>query len=480
MRYKFKHKPYDHQRIALVKSWNKPDFALFMDMGTGKSKVLIDNCGILYDRGEIEAALIIAPKGVYRNWERSEIPKHLPDHIERKVVAWSPEKTKKKQTELDTLFLQDEELKILLMNVEAFSTKRGVEFAEKFLMSWTTLLAVDESTTIKNHKAKRTKSLIKLGNLATYKRVLTGSPVTRSPMDLFSQCFFLNEEILQQNSFWAYQNRYAKMIRSNSGTHSFNQIVGFQNLDEISRLIEPYSYRVKKEECLDLPDKVYQRRTVELTNEQKVIYNQLVTMALAILAEEGGTISTTTVLTQILRLQQGVSGHCKMDDGRIIDVPSNKMPELLQIVGEINGKAIIWANFTDDIEKIHKKLSEIYGLESCATFYGGTKAENRQDIVEAFQDPLNPLRFFIGQPRTGGYGLTLTEAKTVIYYSNGYDLEIRLQSEDRAHRIGQTNKVTYIDIIAENTVDDKILKALRAKIDIASIVLAEGYTTWLI
>ena len=164
----------------------------------------------------------------------------------------------------------------------------------------------------------------------------------------------------------------------------------------------------------------------------------------------------------------------------MVEVPTNKLNELMSALQEIDGKVIIWGNFTHDLELIQKALAKEYGEDSAELFYGATPADDRQLIVERFQDPANPLRFFVGQPRTGGYGLTLTEAKTVIYYSNGYDLEVRLQSEDRAHRIGQTNKVTYIDIIAEKTVDEKVIRALRDKIDISSRVLAEGYKEWII
>ena len=478
MRYAFKLPPYKHQMDALEKSWNLPYFALFMDMGTGKSKVLIDTSAMLYDNGEIRGAVIVAPKGVYRNWLRKEIPEHLPDHIPRKVVAWSPEQTKKKTLELEELFTTDEEFKVLLMNVEAFSTKRGSEFAKRFLQTWPSMLAVDESTTIKNRGAQRTKTLMALAKKAPYRRILTGSPITKSPLDLFSQCDFLQTNSLGQTSFWAYQTRYTKMVRRTMGAHSFNQIVGYQNLNELNGIIEPFSFRVRKEDCLDLPDKVYTRRNVELTEEQEVAYQMMKVAAMAIIQDS--TVSATTVLTQILRLQQVCSGFVNMDDGTVKHLPTNKMPELLAAIEEIDGKAIIWANFTHDILAIERELAKVYGENSVATFYGGTEDKERQLIVERFQDKENPLRFFIGQPRTGGYGLTLTEAKTVIYYSNGYDLEVRLQSEDRAHRIGQTNKVTYIDIIAENTVDEKILTALRGKIDIATTILAEDYKRWLI
>ena len=479
MRYKFKHKPYEHQLIALEKSWDKPYYGFFMDMGTGKSKVLIDNIAMLYDKGEIDSALIIAPKGVYRNWERKEIPAHLPEHIKANIVVWSPEKTKKKLKELKTLSEVTDDLTIFLMNVEALSSKRGVEVADKFLFSHRAMFAVDESTTIKSRSANRTKSIIKLGKHAPYRRILTGSPVTKSPLDLYTQCEFLENEILGHSSFWTFQNRYAKMIRKTMGAHSFNHIVGYQNLEELNGLIEKFSYRVRKEECLDLPDKVYTKRSVELTPDQRKLYDQMKRNAIAVIEGEG-IVSAPTVLTQLLRLQQVCSGFVKLEDGRVITCPSNKLNELMSLLDETDGKVIIWGNFTHDIISIGEALSKQYGPQSVELFYGATPAQERQLIVERFQDPNHPLRFFVGQPRTGGYGLTLTEAKTVIYYSNGYDLEVRLQSEDRAHRIGQTNKVTYIDIVAEQTSDEKIIRALRSKIDISTRVLAEGYREWII
>ncbi len=202
------------------------------------------------------------------------------------------------------------------------------------------------------------------------------------------------------------------------------------------------------------------------------------TFALALLEE--GSVTTDTILTQLLRLQQVCSGHVKMDDGVMKTFNSAKLPELMSVLEEVDGKVIIWANFTHDIKTIEQEISKVYGAETVATYYGETESDDRQSIVNRFQDPDNPLKYFIGQPRTGGYGLTLTEAKTVVYYSNNFDLEIRLQSEDRAHRIGQTSKVTYIDIVADKTVDERILKALRNKINIASQVLAEDFREWIV
>ena len=192
MNYRFKTKPYAHQLKALEMSWNKEVFAYFMEMGTGKSKVLLDNIAMLYDKGKINGALIVAPKGVYKNWLESEIPEHLVKHIQKKAVLWQALINKKQQSKLDTLFKSEVDLHILIMNVEAFSTKKGLDFAAKFLSCHDALVAIDESTTIKNPSAQRTKNILRLSKLSKYRRILTGSPVTKSPLDLYTQCFFLD------------------------------------------------------------------------------------------------------------------------------------------------------------------------------------------------------------------------------------------------------------------------------------------------
>lgn len=477
-RYKFKLTPFKHQYDALEKSWKQGEFALFAEMGTGKSKILIDTTAVLYDKGSIQGLLVIAPKGVYKNWERIELPKHLPDHIVHDVIVWSPSQTKKQEERLKLALADDDNLKVVVMNIEAFSTSRGTQFAMDFLRKKAALMAVDESTTIKNGKAKRTKNCIRAGMLAKYKRIMTGSPITKSPMDLYTQCEFLDPYLLGFSSFYSFQARYARMIKRNVGTHSFNQVVGYQNLSELTDKLDRFSFRILKKDCLDLPDKIYMRRNVELTDEQAMLYYRMKKMAVAEL--DGKQATAQNVLTQIIRLQQICSGYFKADDGTVTEMHSNKFDELEEVLYEIDGKVIIWANYVYDLNMIKKKLSALYGPESCRVYYGETSAEDRQQMVIDFQNPDHPLRFFIGQPRTGGYGLTLTEASTVIYFSNNYDLEVRLQSEDRAHRIGQKNNVTYIDIVTEGTVDEKILVALRNKINIATQVLNEGYKEWLI
>ncbi len=476
MNYRFKTKPYAHQLTALEKSWNKETYAYFMEMGTGKTKVLIDNLAMLYDKGKVDGALIIAPKGVIGTWYKQEIPNHLPDHIENVSVMWQSLITKKQKNNLDALFKLEEKLHILIMNVEALSTSKGTEFAARFLNSHKTLMAIDESTTIKNSSAKRTKNILALSKYAKYRRIMTGSPVTKNPLDLYSQCEFLSPWLLNFQSFYAFRNRYAEMKTIHARGRSIQVVHKFQNIGELSDKLKGFSYRVLKEDCLDLPDKIYIKRNIALTSEQLKLYQQMKTMALAVL--NGKQVTSVTVLTQLMRLHQITCGHFTADDGSTQLVKSNRITELMDVLEEVEGKAIIWANYQHDITNIIKAIVEEYGEESIVDYYGLTAQEDRQENIQQFQN--NPkCRFLIGTPQTGGYGITLTAANTVIYYSNGYDLEKRLQSEDRAHRIGQKKSVTYVDLICENTVDEKIVKALRNKINIASEVLGEELRDWI-
>ena len=426
--YQYETTPYDHQRVALEDSWSAEYYALFMEMGTGKTKVAIDTMAILYEEEKLKAVLIIAPKGVYDNWVKGEIPIHLPKRIPRQLCRWIPSKTKKFEEELmDFIVKKDPILKIFVMNVEAFSTPRGTEAATAFLyQNPANMVVVDESTTIKNRKAARTKNIMSLQRHSKYRRILTGSPITKSPMDLFSQCGFLAEKSLGFNSFYAFQGRYANIQQRTMVHRSFQQVMGYRRLDELSEKLDVFSNRVLKMDCLDLPPKVYIRRDVELTPEQEKLYRQMKKLALAKL-DNGELATTASVLTQIMRLQQICCGHLMPDDGAMQLIKNNRLTELLNLVEEVQGKAIIWATYTHDILQISKELSERFGPESVATYYGDTEQDARQEIVNDFQDVENPLRFFVGQPRTGGYGITLTAANTVIYYSNSYDLEIRLQ-----------------------------------------------------
>lgn len=476
--YRYKNPPYLHQKLYLERFWRNDIAALFADMGTGKSYMLLNNIAMLYDRGALNGAVIVAPKGVYRNWVAAEIPRHMPSHVRYRVGVWNASPRKAEQEALDRLFEVSEDLKILVINTEALSTKRGTTFVSRFLLAHTALMAVDESTTIKNPQAMRAKNALKVGERARFRRILTGSPVTRSPLDLFQQCAFLSYGCLGSPSFYAFRNRYAVVVERHLSTHSFQQIVGYQRISELTEKLGKFSFRVRKEECLDLPEKVYVKREVALTPEQTKAYNEMSALALSQFKE--GITTTQNTLTQIMRLHQIVCGHIKLDDGNVKELANNRIQELLDTIEESDGKVIIWATYRHDIEAIRKALQQVYGMTTVGAYYGDTSDEERQSVISRFQDPQSELRFFVGNPRTGGYGITLTEARLVIYYSNSFDLEIRLQSEDRAHRIGQKNNVTYVDLFVPKTVDEKIVRALRGKINIAGQVLGEGAKAWLI
>jgi len=475
--YPFKTRPYAHQREVWELSNKKDEFALFMDMGTGKSKVIIDTIAYLYDQGRIDSALIIAPKGTYQNWTRNEIPTHMPDHIVIKTAAWSAAPKKEQAKDLEKIGFSSNDLRILVMNVEAFSTAKGTKFAEHFMrVAGSCMMVIDESTTIKNPKAKRTKNLVRIGQHAKYRRILTGEPVTRSPLDLYAQFQFLNPHLLGFSSFYTFRNRYAIMIDMKAGTRAFKKIVGYQRLEELGDQIKPWSYRIKKEQCLDLPPKTYQYREVELTPEQKKVYKDLSDLAVSFL--DGKVLSVDTVLTQMLRLHQITCGHYKSDDDEIIQVPNNRLAELMQVLDEAPNKVIIWATYIEDIKAILSALKKEYGDESTVAYYGAVSQDDRNTAIDRFQKD-DTCRFFVGNPQTGSMGITLTAADTVVYYSNSYNLEHRLQSEDRAHRIGQEKKVLYIDIICPGTIDSKIVKALRDKKNIAQQVMGDEWKQWL-
>ena len=451
-----------------------------MEMGTGKSKVLIDTIGILYGKGAINAVVIVAPKGVYRNWSTKEIPDHMPDHIDTHVAVWSPAPRKQEKADLVKLFHTDlDKLKIFIINVEAFSTPKGVKFTENFILGHQVLFAVDESTTIKNPKASRTKAITKLAKNTKYRRILTGSPITQSPLDLYSQTEVLETNLLGYTSYYSFQNHYGEVVNRYFGGRTVRQVVGYRNLDELSQKLDSFSYRVLKSDCLDLPEKLYIRRDVTLTAEQKKLYAELKELAITELANQE-TVSVTNVLTQLLRLHQIVCGHIKSDDGTETPINNNRIDELIGVIAEMQGKVIIWANYRQNILEIVETLQGLFGVDAVASYFGDTTPDERERVIKQFQNPDSPLRFFVGNTQTGGYGITLTEAQNVIYYSNNFDLEKRLQSEDRAHRIGQKNNVTYVDLVAKDTVDEKIVTALRNKLDLAQEVLGDDkWEDWL-
>ena len=477
MPFKYKTKPYKHQEEALFKSFARDNYAYFMEMGCGKSKVLIDNITWLYENKHIDTTIIIAPKGVYMNWKNSEIPTHLPDDIPNNVYVWKSGANKSEKIVLEEGVRNRDKLRILLVNVEAFATAKVKKYLQAFIHRSNFLLAVDESTTIKNIKAKRTKEILKLGQSAKYKRILTGSPITQSPMDLYSQCYFLDKDLLGFDSYWSFQGRYAIIRQTRIGNHSFQQIVGFRNLSELTDKLHRFSYRVTKEQALDLPEKIYTTREVNLTSDQIKHYNSMKDSAVALL-DGGDMVTAPEVMTRLLRLQQLLCGYLVTDDGETVEIANHRIDAMLDTIEEMDGKVIIWSRFRHDIKKIRKALEKDYGSGTVVTYYGDTSQEDRDKAIDRFQND-EGTKFFVGNAQTAGRGLTLTAATNVIYYSNDFNLETRIQSEDRCHRIGQKNNVLYVDLVVPDSIDIHIVKVLQSKITLAGKTLGEEARKWL-
>jgi len=473
-KYPYKTKPYEHQRKALAESADRTTYALFMEMGTGKTKTTIDNIGYLFLKKRIDSALIVAPKSVYTVW-KNEIETHLPEEIDKEIYAWKVNKPKT----LKNFITKKGPLKFFLINVEALSTKKGLEICNKYLLNQpNNIMVIDESTTIKNPKAKRTKNILALRWRARMRRILTGSPVTKSPLDLYTQCAFLDPALLGFKSYYAFRNRYCTFDEVYIARGEAIMVPdGYTNLDELEQKLKQFSIRLTKDECLDIPDKIYQKREITITGDQKRVYDRLRIEALAKFENE--TISVHNQLTELLRLHQVANGYCKSDDGEILQFNNEKLKALLEILEETDQKVIIWATYVHNINEIIASLNDKYGSESVVSIFGETSQADRMLAVERFQND-SKCRFFVGNPTTGGYGLTLTAAKYVIYYSNNYNLEVRKQSEDRAHRIGQTKNVVYIDIMAKDTIDEKIVQALKRKNQLSAKTLGDKAKDWLL
>ncbi len=461
--------PFRHQAEIIEATKDKPYFGLFMEQGTGKSHVTIATFTHLYRTGKIDGVLILAPNGVHDNWIRNEIPIHcaVPPH-EISLAVWHGSDGKKKRAIWEWCCSCDSievPFVVLAANIEATRTSAFVDYIRTFMLRRRFLLVVDESTVVKNPKADQTRETIKIAKNASYTRILSGTPITQSPLDLWAQCRVLNELALPYPSYTAFKHTFAVEQVLNFGHRSFNKVVGYQNQDLLAKLISPFTVRVLKKDCLDLPDKIYQTRYVELTPEQRRIYRDLTKQCLATL--EPGMVTVTTAITMMLRLHQVTLGYVQADDGVMRQIEHNRIKTLMDLLEENTSKAIIFCRFVEDVNQVAQAIGQA-GKEF-VVYYGGVGQQDRVCAVDEFQG--NPeIRYFIAT-NAAAKGLTLTAAEQVIYYSQGFSLETRLQSEDRAHRIGQVKNVVYTDFISPGTVDEKVITALRQKKELADGVL---------
>lgn len=524
--FQFKTKPYEHQGECFDQSRDAEVFAYLMEMGTGKTKVTIDVSAWLYSQGKINFLLVSAPNDVHADWARKEIPAHLPDWVERRVCIWSS--TMKKADWENYWSLFDPEftgLRILVVNHDAFSAEvqywdtpriiakkvrkdrpRFGTAIKSIMNTFNVMFAVDESSKIKTPGATRSQRHVTIGKKAKFRRILTGT--LGDPLETFMQFSFLDATILGGHppmNFFAYKHRYAtwQTERNHKTGRNYQVCTGYRRLEELNSKINAHSFRVLKKDCLDLPDKIYKRRPLQLEKEQRRIYEKVKQQSILELRQEDTSIAN--VLVKYLRLQQIIGGWVPNPDGP--DLPAEPIfesPEqnprikaLMDVIEENpNDRVIIWARFRAEIEAITDILNSVYP-DSAVKFYGSTSKEEREDHIFRFQGQraiIDPdthqrtgwedcpddkrARFMVANQHSGGYGHTWTAATLVVYYSNDFSLEARLQSEDRCHRIGQTSKVLYVDLEAANTLDARILRALKEKKKLADTVVGDAPSDW--
>lgn len=488
---KFKTQPYKHQLECLNQFGRREYFALLADPGTGKTWIIINNIADLWSSNECDVALVLAPNGVHSNWTRIEIIKHMPDWVRYDAADWAASPTKAEKEHLNTLFshVNPGNLRILTMNWEALQTKRGFEAAERFVCSGRQVMIVcDESDAIKNPSAARTKALMKLRKYSYWRRIMTGTPVNQAPFDLFSQFTFLDDGILGTSSYWAFKAEYAELLqennplmvaikRQNNLKHT-PQIVAkgpggrpkYRNLDKLSALIAPHSFRVLKKDCLDLPEKIYKTVMFDMTPTQRDVYEKAKVECRIVFEGESSPFTKLVAVTKLAQITSGYYIHPAAEDPVRIEGTNPKLDLLVERVKALTQygeKVIVWARFRIEIADIVKRLraEKLW----CVEYHGGVSKQDREKAIDSFED--GEAQVFVGNQQAGGLGITLVAASYVCYFSNDFSLRHRLQSEDRAHRIGQTKNVTYINFVAKRTVDEFVVRALSSKEDVSDAIL---------
>lgn len=466
--------PMEHQDTYFRLSREMPYYGLFWEMGTAKSKVITDTISWLFLNGEIDGAIIISDNGCYLNWPEKEIPKQMPLNLPYRTAIWTSAPRRHEQEQLKQIMVaKDDTLDILCMNVESFSGGKAYAAAAEFIANHYVLMCVDESTSIKNIKSARTKNILDLGKRCDYRRILTGTPITQSPLDVYAQCEFLCPGVLGFKSFLMFKSYYAIVKQVPSGRWHYDIILGYNHLDELTKSLQPFTSRLLKTECLDLPGKVYETIYVEQTPEQQRYYNSL--KETAIIQLDQGLLTSTTAITTINKLHQINCGHVKLDDHTEVDIPSNRVRVLLETLDKIlPNKVVVWCRFQRDVTLIMEAIKKEYEKQSFygVHYYGETSDHDRKTHLTRFQSDDN-CKWFVGTASTGGKGIDGLQdvCSYEVYYSSSYDREDRAQSEDRLDRKGQKNKVTVVDLIIPRTVDEAIWKALKQKEDLAYQVL---------
>ena len=478
-----------HQIKGLELSNGKWNFAYLMEQGTGKTWISIADIVRAYLKGRINAVVVFAPKGVHTNWVLRELPTHA--DVPLLAEAWRGKPTSKKaRARLDRLYADHfekgkEPLRVFAINIDAINSDAGYAEVERFLEAFPNCMGIlDESTRIKNPEAKRSKKIVKLGRKCLARRILSGTPLTKNPGDMFMQYEFLKPGILGTNSYRAFVAEYTVLIEADdrrmvalmkkTGAKFVPQIAEtdenglpmFKNLDKLINVLSPHSYRVTKEEALPfLPPKVYERVYFELTPAQRKIYDQI-QLDYEYNDENEQEYFSFEAIAARSKLKQVTSGFINIyGEPRLLDIEENPrlqtFKDLMEGLFDDDPKrsVIVWSEFRQEME-FAKKILEDMGLSVCV-YNGDTKKDDREQFIDDFQ--AGKYRVFLGNPAAGGIGITLTRADTTVYLSTSENAELRLQSEDRNHRIGTKSTVVYYDLHAENTVDDRTFANVEAK-----------------
>jgi len=489
----YKTKPFQHQLDVLSVAKDKKYWAFFLEPGLGKSKLLIDNAAHLYRAGEIKALVICTVKAMCPSFEFVEVPTHMPDDISHTVIRYDAAKVSTKSFKSDWVrFVKFDGLRVFIFNVDAAPSEKLLDLMRDLykVVGNNFLMGVDESTTVKTHTAVRSKAVVKLSRAAKYRRIMTGTPVTNSPLEVFGQAMVLEapEKILGHKSFYSFRNYFATLEKKTFGNRSFQVVTGYQNVDELKDLLGTFSSIIKKEDALDLPEKVYSTVLVEMPKDQRRLYNKLRSEAIIELDQLGESVEVTNILTMMVKLHQIVCGQLKYQDDSgkdvYVTIENNRLQTLMDIVELeigtfIRPKIVVWSVYKQSIRDIVAALKKEYGDRSVIEFHGDVSQSDREVAASRFQDPNDPSMFFVGNPQSAGMGLTLTQASLAIYYSNDYSLERRIQSEDRIHRIGQKLTARYIDLVSQDTVDEKIIAALKSKKNLADRVVVSNWMEFL-
>lgn len=459
-KFPFKTKPFEHQLEAFSFGISHKNFALFMEQGTGKTKVYIDILAYLYLANEIDTAMIVAPSGVHRQWALEQIPLHMSPEVKYEAAYWMTGMPLDVKRQWEKTKEADKKLRIFLIHFDVFSREGGFSLAQPLLVGQKSALNLDESSRIKHAGAARSKSLLKLSPFASRRAIMTGTPITQGAQDLYSQFSFLDKRILGFSSFYTFRNRYCVM-----GGWQQKQIVGYQNTEELQTRLKGHSYRKLADECLDLPGIIPSTFQVELTKEQKELYNDLKKNFIIELGEE--IISAPLAITRLVKFQQILSGFVS-DGEKITRIPSNRPKNVTDILEDLQGKTIVWARFHEDIKMISEVLEE--AKIGFVTFYGGNKREVSDENLDEFKrNPEKTVLLSIAQ--YGGTGHDIPQAQNTIWYLPTFNLEEYLQAIKRNYRYGQTKKVRNIYMEAPKTTDTKTYKALIRKQNFASSML---------